>query len=93
MILMKRHGVSYLKNIEIEVKMDSTPSEVPPSQVVIKKSEPIQQAFNMGPETAAAAPPVEMEIPHHENQVAKLLKLSDEALVDALFPEGAPPRA
>lgn len=34
-----------------------------------------------------AAPPVEMEIPHHTNEVMSLLKMSDEDLVDKMFPE------
>lgn len=34
-----------------------------------------------------AAPPVETSIPHHVNEVAALLKLSDEDLVDRMFPD------
>lgn len=40
-----------------------------------------------GPATGAAVPPVEIEIPHHVNEVANLLKLGDEDLVDKLFPD------
>jgi hypothetical protein len=31
--------------------------------------------------------PTQLEIPHHENKVANLLKLSDNELVDKLFPD------
>ncbi len=33
--------------------------------------------------------PTELKIPHNLSQVVSLLKLSDEQLVDQLFPEGA----
>lgn len=35
----------------------------------------------------AAIPPVAIDIPHHLNEVRGLLKLSDEALVDRMFPD------
>lgn len=91
MKLMRQHGVSYFKSTEVEVKIDG-PFPMAPAIVPVpsKPKEPAQQSFNLGPETAAAAPPVEMEIPHHENQVLNLLRLSDNDLVDKLFPEGAP---
>lgn len=34
-----------------------------------------------------AVPPVEMEIPHHTNEVMSLLKMNDNDLVDKMFPE------
>ena len=39
------------------------------------------------PIPSQAIPPVETEIPHHENEVLNLLKLSDEQLVDKMFPD------
>lgn len=34
-----------------------------------------------------AVPPVQLEIPHHLNEVTSILKMSDEELVDQLFPD------
>lgn len=87
MVLMRRHGVSYLKSIEIEISM----GELNDKKTLAPIPEVVQE--QKGPQTAASAPPVEVEIPHHVNEVSNLLKLSDEELVDKLFPEGAPPNA
>lgn len=92
MVLMRKHGVSYFKSTEVEIKIDS---QVQSSVVPILGDIPTPSVNvprgTSGPQTAAAAPPVDMDIPHHDNEVAKLLRLSDEDLVDRLFPEGAPP--
>jgi len=73
--LMKQYGVSYFKNVEFEVRMNK------------ESTKPIEPLKEKEPPHAAAAPPVNEEIPHHVNEVAKLLKLSDEELVDKLFPD------
>lgn len=54
--------------------------------------EPVKQSalpLNLpgDPPTGAAVLPVQMEIPHHPNEVVSLLRTSDEDLVDRLFPE------
>ncbi len=85
--LMKQFSVEYLKTSEIEIKMNRDSSAAPQSG--LKADSYVRGEEAKDPSTAAAAPPVDMEIPHHENQVAKLLKLNDEQLVDVLFPEGA----
>ncbi len=84
--LLRANNVSHFKSLEIEVRIDvaKLPDQPPivtlPGEVQIK-------AAAVAPITAAAAPPVEMEIPHHVNEVNKLLKLSDEDLVEKLFPD------
>lgn len=35
----------------------------------------------------AAIPPVQLEIPHHPNEVVSILRMSDEAMVDAMWPD------
>lgn len=90
---MRKHGVSYFKSTEVEIKVDlGIPSISAPIVGSISPTN-VPRETQQGPPTAAAAPPVEMEIPHHVNEVQALLKLNDEALVDRLFPEGAPPNA
>jgi hypothetical protein len=87
--LMKRHNVSFFKSTEVEIKMGVELSM--PTSVVVEK-EPTPPDIKLPqdkPDTksAASAPPVEMEIPHHLNEVAGLLKLSDNELVDKMFPD------
>jgi hypothetical protein len=85
--LMKQYGVEYLKTTEVEIRIGNLNHTV---NTVTSPGHTVNTVSSPGPESAAAAPPTEMQIPHHENQVAKLLKLNDEQLVDAMFPEGAP---
>jgi hypothetical protein len=40
-----------------------------------------------GPNNPSEVPPTEISIPHHENKVASLLKMSDEELIDKMFPD------
>jgi len=79
--LLRSHGVSHFKSPSIEVRIDFAPQPSTLHAVGPSLSE------TKAPESAAAAPPVEMPIPHHINQVAQMLKMGDEDLVDALFPE------
>jgi hypothetical protein len=80
--LMRQYGVEHFKSNEIEIKMSGqvpAKNNVPirnEKKVLKTKSPPLQ-----------AAPPVENTIPHHVNEVAALLKLGDNDLVDRLFPE------
>lgn len=92
--LLKAYGVTHFKSLEIEIQMDlgKAPTvdgaTVPRGAINHAVSQwGYQQASQTPPSTSASAPPVEMEIPHHVNEVAKLLKLSDEDLVDRLFPD------
>ncbi len=85
--LLRSNGVSHFKSLECEISFvphgtpqDTLPVVVPPK--VSKVKAPPSQA----------APPVQMEIPHHINEVEKLLKLSDNDLVEALFPEPTLPK-
>ncbi len=68
-------------------------THIPPSPIAsvgpIYTDVPHGTIETKAPSSPAAAPPVENKIPHHVNEVARLLKLNDEELVDALFPEGA----
>jgi hypothetical protein len=80
--LLRAHGVKHFKTVEIEVTFGEGVTSIP---VIAEKS------TTKVPESAAAAPPVQMEIPHHINEVQKLLKLGDEDLVNALFPDHTQP--
>lgn len=72
--VLKAHGVSHFKSNDLELRMDAgvsvTPSTPPPEPKVLGDVLPSQ----------------EEGIPHHVNEVAGLLKLSDADLVDKLFP-------
>lgn len=86
--LLRAYGVSHFKSPEMEIRIGAPPTTSPDLSHAV--SSPPSQT--KAPANAASAPPVEMQIPHHVNEVAKLLKLNDADLVDALFPEGAPPK-
>lgn len=86
--LLRSNGVSHFKSLECEISfvprgtvVETLPVVVPQPKVSKTKAPPAQ-----------AAPPVQLEIPHHVNEVAKLMKLSDNDLVDALFPDPTEPK-
>ncbi len=76
--MLRQNGVSHFKSedVEIDFGMPTKHIEVPTNTQLQEKAPPLQ-----------AVPPVELEIPHHVNEVNKLMKLSDEDLVDKLFPD------
>lgn len=88
---LREQGVEYIKTPEFEIRLHE---RVPGSVVVDSVIHPARAPSVPEPRPIiasvtpdAAIPPVENTIPHHENQVAKLLRLSDEDLVDKLFPD------
>lgn len=89
--LLRAYGVSHFKSPEIELRIDAPPSSN--SLIAVGSPSLVPQTGTKSPPNAAAAPPVDMEIPHHINEVKKLLKLSDDDLVEALFPEPKPEKA
>jgi len=80
--LMKQFGVEYFKNSELEIKMSMEKAH---EDIKKHKSKEIKEGRKAPP--PQAAPPVEVTIPHHVNEVARLMKLSDTELVDELFPD------
>lgn len=88
-ILMKSHGIAYFKSIEVEIKMDGSVKDN--SKELIVPNVPVDKPVENSSKTGASIPPVEVEIPHHVNEVANLLKLSDMDLVDKLFPDYTQP--
>lgn len=81
--LLKREGVSHFKYAEIEIRLEthgvsSSTARSSPELVLTNPQET---------KTAASAPPVEITIPHHVNEVTSLLRLKDEDLVEKLFPD------
>ncbi len=88
-LTLRAQGVEYLKTPEIEIRLRDLPagSQVVTYPVRVDVSPVPVPAKQSAPDTGAAVPPVGNEIPHHTNEVAKLLKLSDEDLVDRLFPD------
>lgn len=87
--LLRSHNVSHFKSLEIEVRLEAL-SGANHLAVVNPLEEESQQAAVRVPPTPAAAPPVESTIPHHVNEVAAMLKLSDNDLVEKMFPEFPP---
>jgi hypothetical protein len=83
-LLMKKYDIEHFKTEELEIKMSSKPVAEKHKEIVNKSK---KGDIATKPIPLQSAPPVDMKIPHHENEVAKLLKLSDNDLVDALFPE------
>lgn len=93
MTYMRANGVKYFKGLEVEIRLSDLPQSQPsPTEGIShgQSTDPQKTAAPI-PSTGAAAPPVHMEIPHHVNEVQKLLRLGDNDLVDALFPEGSRP--
>ncbi len=87
---LRENGVEYLKTPEIEIRLRDMPAGaqvVPRLAGVVLPAVPVPNRPITGPDTGASIPAVGNEIPHHENEVAKLLKLSDSELVDRLFPD------
>lgn len=76
--LLKRNGVSRFESKELSLRFSSAPQALSP--VLSEPGPPLQ-----------AIPPVEAEIKHHANEVKNLLKLSDEELVDKMFPDYTKP--
>lgn len=96
--LLHRFGVYHFKTAEIEINL-AAPTPTPPPALEYSP-EPVKAELDLSsklpePEhtgrTAASAPPVEMPIPHHVNEVQNLLKLSDNDLVEKLFPDYSGP--
>src|ERR1017187_5097289 len=77
-VLMKQYGVSHFKTLEVEIKMEAVCDPVKVPLVTFNETKPVP---------SQAAPPVDSKIIHHANEVANLLKLSDEDLVDKMFPD------
>lgn len=91
--ILKTNGVNYFKSHDVEIRMEAV--ESPTSTVrldpaiVPRGTSPAAGATQ--PPSPAAAPPREMKIPHHLNEVVNMLKMSDEQLVDRMFPEAPQP--
>jgi hypothetical protein len=83
LLLLRTHGVSHFKTPSIEIRIGASPA---PDSVAAVGPVPFQASTTKAP-PPQAAPPVEMQIPHHVNEVANLLKLNDDQLVDKLFPD------
>lgn len=85
--LMKQYGIEHFKTSELEIKMSSvTSSQAIPVKKVKQGASP-DSNVPVAPPPSQAIPPNEMTIPHHVNEVASLLKLNDNDLVDKLFPD------
>lgn len=86
---LREQGVEYIKTPEIEIRLrEHLPVAVQLPRAATHHSPDISRVAQVpAPPTGAAVPPVDDNIPHHTNEVAKLLKLSDAELVDRLFPD------
>ncbi len=81
--LLRAHGVTHFKSHEVELNIGAPHTESLDAMSPVPSAERVE---TKGPEHGGAIPPVENPIPHHLNEVRSLLKLSDEDLVDQLFP-------
>ncbi len=90
---MKQFGVEHFKNEDLEIKMSGQSTEtarieLPPfTKSALNNSDHSSRVSIEKPPESQAIPPVESKIPHHVNEVADLLKLNDNDLVDKLFPD------
>jgi len=82
--LMQSFGVEYFKHEDLEIKMSISVQPKEQKQNPKTKAGHKSKSKQIEPQ---AIPPVEMNIPHKPNEVMGLLKLSDEELVDKLFPD------
>lgn len=85
--LMKKHGVEYFKTEKLEIKMGVESSISTIDKPIAKKDKVDTKKIPL-----QAVPPAESAIPHHVNEVANLLKLNDNDLVDKLFPDFTQPQ-
>lgn len=81
--LLRSHGVEHFKSLEVEVKFAGD------GQVLNLNVPHGTDTTHSVPTTTgsgASIPPVQMEIPHHVNEVQRLVKLSPDELVEEMFP-------
>jgi hypothetical protein len=76
--LLRHHGVQHFKTAEVEIGFGQVPVSGP---VAMPEPLPTSAVVALAEPKAAAT-----EIPHYINEVANLLKLSDNELVEKLFP-------
>jgi hypothetical protein len=84
--LMQRYGVQYFKNTELEIHLGNTPLKNQSVAPVADVAD-VTASNDVADIPPQAIPPTEDNTPHHPNEVTSLLKLSDEDLVDKLFPD------
>lgn len=85
--LLKANGVTRFKSEELEIRLSEETQRVPlatpkPNTRKVQKLVAKEKDIPL-----QAIPPVDEDIVHHVNEVAGLLKLSDEQLVDRMFPD------
>ena len=78
--LCKANGVTRFKSREISLRFGDTPVV---ESLKAVSSVPVSKSSNPGDVLPSEA----KEIVHHVNEVTSLLRLSDEDLVDKLFPD------
>jgi len=90
-----------IREVEIKIRTQpmAQPSIVQPEptsrklEAFQKHSHPAEPALQAGGASAIGVTEVkEVEIPHHVDEVRKLLRLSDEDLVNRLFPDYSTPQ-
>lgn len=79
--LLRENGVTRFKDDVLDIRFDDKKLHVN-SKLIIEKP-----YIDSKVTPSQAIPPVESEIPHHVNEVMGLLKLSDEELVEKMWPE------
>jgi hypothetical protein len=87
--LLRQNGVLSFKSPGIEIVLSGHTRITPPSPETLYRAS--SQELEVSPdkdEPLGAMAPTEMPVPHSINKVQALLKMSDEELVDKMFPEG-----
>lgn len=100
--ILRANNVAHFKSSDIEIRIGEVPHLFHPKAhpvptTVSTNGVPQTMPAAVAPTTpAAGAPsnsgdirPSKIEIPHHINEVKRILKLSPEELVDELFPDGS----
>lgn len=87
--LLAQYEVFHYKTSEIEVNRNAA-GELHPISPKSPDEAIAENTVQSPPKPLGDIPPSTLNIPHEVNKVASLLKMSDEALVDALFPEAPP---
>lgn len=99
--ILRANGVTYFKSHDVEIRIGAIetrpasaavgpePSHVPRGTGLPSSEQKVNKSENSS--SAGDVPVKQVNIPHQVNKMVSVLRMSDEQLVDALFPEGKPP--
>lgn len=104
--VLKANGVTRFRGEDLEIDFAAAASSSPTIELPIPKPSEPEDVITLMPmkmpssttepkknparANAGDIPTKNIDIPHHFNQMVSVLKMSDEELVNQLFPEGKP---